>query len=59
MMADLGRPNIQLDVEPFGQMKLPGQVDLFWMTQNYHDLKIAKYGAVDMAAFNRQVFAAL
>jgi len=59
MMADLNRPNIQLDVEPFGQMKIPGQVDLFWITQNYHDLKIAKYGAVDMAAFNRQVFAAL
>jgi predicted methyltransferase len=59
MMADLGRPNIQLDVEPFGQMKIPGQVDLFWITQNYHDLKIAKFGAVDMEAFNRQVFAAL
>jgi predicted methyltransferase len=58
-MADLNRPNIQLDVEPFGQMKLPGKVDLFWITQNYHDLKIAKYGAVDTAAFNRQVFDAL
>jgi predicted methyltransferase len=59
MMADLNRPNIQLDVEPFGQMKVPGQVDLFWITQNYHDLKIVKFGAVDMAAFNRQVFASL
>jgi predicted methyltransferase len=40
-------------------MKIPTQVDLFWITQNYHDLKIAKYGAVNMADFNRQVFQAL
>jgi predicted methyltransferase len=55
----LGRPNVALDVEPFGQMQLPHKVDLFWITQNYHDLKIAKFGVVDMAAFNRQVFEAL
>ena len=60
MLADLNRPNIQLDVEPFGELKLaPGKADLFWITQNYHDLKIAKYGVVDMAAFNRAVYAAL
>jgi predicted methyltransferase len=59
-MAELNRPTISLDVEPFGQMKLPaGKADLFWITQNYHDLKIAKYGVVDMAAFNRGVFDAL
>jgi predicted methyltransferase len=60
MAAELKRPNLTLDVEPFGQLKLaPGAADVFWITQNYHDLKIAKYGAVDLAAFNRQVFAAL
>jgi predicted methyltransferase len=59
MLAQLGRTNVQLDVEPFGQMALPEEVDLFWITQNYHDLKIPKYGAVDMADFNRRVFAAL
>jgi predicted methyltransferase len=60
MIAELNRPNIQLDVEPFGQLKLaPGKADLFWITQNYHDLKIAEYGAVDQAAFNRAVFASL
>ena len=57
--AALDRPNLQLDVEPFGHMTLPGKVDLFWITQNYHDLKIAQYGVVDLAAFNRQVFDAL
>jgi predicted methyltransferase len=60
MMAELNRPNIQLQVQPFGQMQLPpGKADMFWITQNYHDLKIAKYGVVDMAAFNRAVFDAL
>ena len=29
------------------------------MTQNYHDLKIAKYGVVDTVAFDRGVFNAL
>ncbi len=51
--------NVSLDVEPFGQFKLDQPIDLFWITQNYHDLHIAKYGAVDMADFNRRVFAAL
>ena len=60
VFAELGRPNLQLDVEPFGQLKLPaGKADLFWITQNYHDLKIAEYGSVDTAAFNRAVFQAL
>jgi predicted methyltransferase len=60
MLAGLGLKNVALDVEPFGQLKLPpGGADLFWITQNYHDLKIAKYGQVDLPTFNRQVFAAL
>ena len=60
MLAELKPANVALDVEPFGQLKLaPGAADLFWITQNYHDLKIAEYGAVDLAQFNRQVFAAL
>jgi len=59
IIAEPGRSNFALDVEPFGQFKLPRKVDLFWITQNYHDLHIAKYGAVDMAAFNRHVFASL
>lgn len=59
LTAEAGRTNVALDVEPFGQFKLPEKVDLFWITQNYHDLHIAKYGAVDMAAFNRHVFESL
>jgi predicted methyltransferase len=60
MIAALPLKNVQLQVKPFGQMDLPaGEADLFWITQNYHDLKIPEYGTVDMAAFNRAVFAAL
>ena len=59
LLAEPGRGNVTLDVEPFGDFKLPEKIDLFWITQNYHDLKIAKYGAVDTAAFNRGVFEAL
>jgi predicted methyltransferase len=59
VVAELKKPNLSVDGEPFGQFKLPGKIDLFWITQNYHDLHIAKYGKVDMAAFNKAVFAAL
>jgi predicted methyltransferase len=59
ILSEPRRSNFTLDIEPFGQFKLPEKVDLFWITQNYHDLHIAKYGAVDMAAFNRHVFESL
>jgi predicted methyltransferase len=59
LAAEPGRGNVVIDVETFGQFKLPQPIDLFWITQNYHDLHIAKYGAVDLGDFNRRVFAAL
>ncbi|MBS0362600.1 MAG: class I SAM-dependent methyltransferase [Proteobacteria bacterium] len=60
MIAGLDQKNVELQVQPFGQMQLPaGKADVFWITQNYHDLKIAKYGVVDLAAFNKAVYAAL
>jgi predicted methyltransferase len=59
MLAEPGHTRVQLDVETFGNMTVPEPVDLFWITQNYHDLKVAQFGQVDMAAFNRKVFDAL
>ena len=59
MIAALPVHNVTLDPESFGAFTLPQKIDLFWITQNYHDLHIAKYGAVDMADFNHRVFAAL
>jgi predicted methyltransferase len=53
------RRNVFLRSSRFGQFELPEKIDLFWITQNYHDLHVAEYGHVDIAAFNRRVFDAL
>ena len=58
-VIDAGYKNVSLDTAAFGQFNLAAPVDLFWTSRNYHDLLIAKYGVVDMAAFNRHVFASL
>ena len=44
---------------PLAAARYPEQLDLFWIAQNYHDLKDDFMGPVDMAAFNRAVYAAL
>jgi len=51
--------NVSIAALPFGTVAFPVPLDLVWVTQNYHDLKIAEYGTVDTAAFNAAVFAAL
>lgn len=51
--------NVSMDVQPFGTVKFPKPLDIAWLTQNYHDLKIAKYGRIDTLAFDRSVYAAL
>ncbi|MGE5562186.1 MAG: class I SAM-dependent methyltransferase [Bacillota bacterium] len=63
MLAEGKWKNVSLDVQPFGTVKFPQPLDLAWVTQNYHDLKIPQYGpggkAVDTVAFDRAVYAAL
>jgi predicted methyltransferase len=59
MLAEGKWKNVSLDVKPFGTVAFPKPLDLAWVTQNYHDLKIAKYGPVDTVAFDRAVYAAL
>ena len=51
--------NVTIDPQPFGTVNFPKPLDLAWVTQNYHDLKIAEYGKVDTIEFNRAVFKAL
>jgi predicted methyltransferase len=51
--------NVSMDSQPFGTVKFPKPLDLAWVTQNYHDLKIAEYGNVDTLAFDREVYKAL
>jgi predicted methyltransferase len=63
MLAEGKWKNVSLEVKPFGTVSFPKPLDLAWVTQNYHDLKIDKYGpgghAVDTFAFDRAVYAAL
>lgn len=44
---------------PLDAAAYPEKLDLFWISQNYHDVKNPDMGPVDMAAFNRAVFTAL
>ena len=53
------RRNIILKRSKWGEFDLPEKLDLFWITQNYHDLHVPEYGKVDIAAFNRRVWDAL
>jgi predicted methyltransferase len=59
LVADGKLKNVSIGVRPFGTVNFPKPLDLAWVTQNYHDLKIAKYGKVDTLAFDRAVYAAL
>jgi predicted methyltransferase len=59
VLHEKGRDNVIMDLAVFGNFHLPEKVDLFWTTLNYHDLHIAQYGKVDLAAFNRHVFDSL
>src|SRR6204780_4528442 len=40
-------------------VKFPEKLDLFWISQNYHDLHDKFMGPVDTAAFNKAVYSAL
>jgi predicted methyltransferase len=51
--------NVTMDSGAFGKVDFPKPLDLAWVTQNYHDLKIAEYGVVDTVAFDKAVFKAL
>ena len=63
MLAEGKWKNVSLDVQPFGTVKFPAPLDLAWVTQNYHDLKIPQYGPggqpVDTVAFDRAIYGAL
>jgi predicted methyltransferase len=59
LLAEGRLKNVSIEAAPFGTVRFPRPLDLAWVTQNYHDLKIPEYGIVDTAAFNRAVFQAL
>jgi predicted methyltransferase len=52
--------NISLGAAPAKDAAVfPEPLDLFWISQNYHDLHNKLLGPVDIAAFNRAVYDAL
>jgi predicted methyltransferase len=54
------RPNVTVSTVPAAtRVAFPEKLDLFWISQNYHDLHDKFLGPVDVAAFNKQVFDAL
>jgi predicted methyltransferase len=56
----VGHPNVSVIFASALQgARYPEKLDLFWISQNYHDLHDPFMGPVDMAAFNKAVFAAL
>jgi len=59
MLAEGRWTNVSMDIQPFGTVAFPKPLDLAWVTQNYHDLKIRQYGKVDTIAFDRAVYRAL
>lgn len=59
LLAEGRWKNVSIAFEPFGSVKFPRPLDLAWVTQNYHDLKIAEYGKVDTLAFDRAVYKVL
>jgi predicted methyltransferase len=55
-----GRANVSLETEPStSSPSFPEKLDVFWITLNYHDLHDKFLGPVDIAVFNKAVFAAL
>jgi predicted methyltransferase len=63
MLAEGKWKNVSIDTQPFGTVKFPKPLDVAWVTQNYHDLKIGSYAAdghaIDTVAFDRAVYKAL
>jgi predicted methyltransferase len=53
-------PNVTVTfASALGAAKYSEKLDVFWISQNYHDLHDPFMGPVDMTAFNRTVYAAL
>jgi predicted methyltransferase len=52
--------NITVSVDTaLSSLQLPRKLDLFWISQNYHDLHNKYFGPMNIAVFNKAVFDAL
>jgi len=59
LLAEGKWKNVSMDAKPFGTVSFPKPLDVAWITQNYHDLKVPQFGNVDTVAFDRAVYKAL
>ena len=57
--ADPAYANVEVSFPPIGAPALPARLDAVFIRQDYHDLHDKFMGPADVAAFNRNVFAAL
>jgi predicted methyltransferase len=55
--ADPAYANVKPVAAPLKSLATPAKADIFWTSQNYHDLH--NVAGLDMAAFNKAVFEAL
>lgn len=59
LLAERKWRNVSITAQPFGSVRFAKALDLAWVTQNYHDMKIAEEGKVDTVVFDRAVYSAL
>jgi len=52
-------PNVSSSSMKAADFALAGPLDIFWTSENYHDLHGGMFGTPDMKTFNRVIYAAL
>jgi predicted methyltransferase len=57
--GDSSYRNVTLLTGSLTDFRLPGQLDLIWMSQSYHDLHDSFLGPADVAVLNKTIFDAL
>ena len=57
--ADAGYKNVTVVTVPLATFKPAEPLDVVWTSRNYHDYHNKMFGPLDMAAYNKAVFAAL
>jgi predicted methyltransferase len=59
VQRDVRYANVTVLVDAADRFAAPGQLDMVWTAQNYHDLHDSFMQPIDIAAFNRKIFRAL
>src|SRR5690606_29901020 len=57
--ADPGYSNVKVTIAPLDNLDVNEPLDVVWTSLNYHDLQNKSFNTVDMAAFNKAVYATL